>query len=324
MKIGIIRIDKMGDMILTLPIIKSIKAFDSSIEIDIFGSDKNTKILKNFQYIEQTINVDRTYVNKKNYDLVINFSPGWKSFFLCLFTKAKKRANIIYTSRYNNRLNSKILIRFFSKIFFNETLIINRTKNYINNKSIHQTDMMFELLKQCKIPYKKNIEIETFLPKEISIKSKKNICLIHLSSKWINKYYNEKDFIELLNNLKKKYNLLLTSDSTTRDKFDAIYEKYLIINDKNFREFKEVSEITLLDNLSFENWTQSIYSSNIVITPECGCTHIAALCKKNSKIIYDPDNKPNMINAEYSPWKSKYEKFIFNDKNLNKSLVANL
>ena len=64
MKIGIIRIDKMGDMILTLPIIKSIKAFDSSIEIDIFGSDKNTKILKNFQYIEQTINVDRTYVNK--------------------------------------------------------------------------------------------------------------------------------------------------------------------------------------------------------------------------------------------------------------------
>ena len=79
-----------------------------------------------------------------------------------------------------------------------------------------------------------------------------------------------------------------------------------------------------MDELNFENWIQSIYSAQLIITPECGCTHIATICKVNSKIIYDADNMPNMINAEYAPWRSNYEKYIFDSKNLNDLLTKNL
>ena len=191
-------------------------------------------------------------------------------------------------------------------------------------KSIHQTDMMFKLLKKSNIKYDANIFIEKFLEKKHIIKSKKNICLIHLSHKWINNSYQENDFIDLVDRLKNKFDLFLTSDENSKTKFNIIFKKFPIINNDNFKNFTSNSNITIFDNLNFENWIQSIYSSSLVITPECGCSHIAALCQIPSKIIYDSENKPEMIHAEYSPWKSNYEKFFFSNKELNYSLIKNL
>ena len=67
------------------------------------------------------------------------------------------------------------------------------------------------------------------------------MCVIHLSSKWINKYYEEDNFLELLKALEKKNLIIyLTSDETTKDKFHKIFTLYssidkaseLINNDK--------------------------------------------------------------------------------------------
>jgi len=48
MKIAIIRADRMGDKILTLSIVKTIKEVNTSICIDVYASKKNKKILKAF------------------------------------------------------------------------------------------------------------------------------------------------------------------------------------------------------------------------------------------------------------------------------------
>jgi len=325
MKIGIIRIDRMGDMILTLPIIKSIKSINPSIKIHVFASDKNIKIAQNFEYIERIFNVNNEKkTNKEKYDLILNLSPGWKSFFLCFFSTSSKKANIIFMSRYKKKYYSKLLILILSKIFFQTTHVVNRIKRFNKNQSIHQTEMMFKLLDKCNIKYKKDFLIENFLPKFKVISSEKKICLIHLSAKWINKYYTEDDFLKLILKIQEKFNIALTTDETSKEKFNLIFKIYPIINNYKFNNFKILKEITIFENLNFENWTQTIYSSNLVITPECGCVHIATVCKIPSKIIYDPDNKPHMIYKEYTPLNSKHEKFIFNNKNLNSLLVQNL
>ena len=56
MKICITRIDRMGDMILTLPIIKGLKILDKSNVIHVIASDRNYKIAKHFIFL-QTISV---------------------------------------------------------------------------------------------------------------------------------------------------------------------------------------------------------------------------------------------------------------------------
>ena len=76
--------------------------------------------------------------------------------------------------------------------------------------------------------------------------------------------------------------------------------------------------------IHYENWIRVIYSSNQVITPECGCTHIASACKVPVIIIYDSDNLPEAIYKEYHPWNSEHKKLIFGDMELNEKIFNNL
>ena len=89
-----------------------------------------------------------------------------------------------------------------------------------------------------------------------------------------------------------------------------------------FKNLKNIDEILILDELDFDNWTSIINSSTYVITPECGCTHIASLTDCDLCVIYDADNLPEMIAQEYAPWKKDYTKFKFNDKNLEEKLIS--
>ena len=183
---------------------------------------------------------------------------------------------------------------------------------------------MFELLTICKIKFNSEILIEKFLKEKNIIYSPKKICLIHLSSKWINKYYNENNLLILIKNLTNKFNVILTTDETSEIKFKDIFLKFPIAQNLEYPNYKLSDNVTIFKNLNFTNWISAIYSSSLIITPECGCTHIAGLCKIPSKIIYDADNYPHMINREYSPWRAKYEKFLFNENQLNFLLINNL
>ena len=74
--------------------------------------------------------------------------------------------------------------------------------------------------------------------------------------------------------------------------------------------------------LDYNLWIKVIYSSSTIITPECGCSHIAAAYKIPVNIIYGPKNHPEAIHKEYAPWKSKYNKFVFGEDGLNLKLIA--
>ena len=83
----------------------------------------------------------------------------------------------------------------------------------------------------------------------------------------------------------------------------------------------KINNSLILDKLNFDNWTSVINSSTWVITPECGCTHIASLSGTNLCVIYDADNVPDMIAEEYAPWKKKYTKIYSNNQNLEKEIM---
>ena len=197
MKICVSRIDKMGDMILTLPVIKTIKIENPNADVHVLSSELNFKIIKDLQYIDNMYVIKPSIfsffkelidIRKNQYDLFLNFSPSLKSFFLCLLSKSDKKSSLILKSRYKNRHLSKIFTIILGKIFFNNLIIVNRYKNLIKNKEIHQTKMMFNLLEINKIQNNILTKIDLKLPnKKIDFKNK--IITIHLSEKWINPYY---------------------------------------------------------------------------------------------------------------------------------------
>jgi len=245
MKICISRIDKMGDMILTLPVIKSIKIQNPEIKIHVLASNQNAKVLKNIEYIDKVLLIESNInsfiwmlnqLQKTKYDFFINFSPTMKSYLLCFFSKSQKKAALIFLSRYKKKFFSKLFLRSLTKIFCHFQYVVNRFDRLNNNLEIHQTKMMFNLINECEIKYDNNVSIDIVLPPEKITYSKKKLIVVHLSEKWINSYYSEDDFLNLISLLaKENFSIVLTTDNSTKNKFKKIYEKYNIISDKNFK-----------------------------------------------------------------------------------------
>ena len=154
-----------------------------------------------------------------------------------------------------------------------------------------------------------------------TLEKDKPVCVIHLSSKWINKYYSEDHFEELLKSLKdKNLSIYLTSDETTKNKFSKIFDTFPVINNPN-NLHKNTENILICNNFDFENWTSLINQADYVITTESGCTHIASLTKCELAVIYDSDNSPKSIKNEYAPWNKEYLALETNDKGLNQKLL---
>ncbi len=332
MKICLIRIDKMGDMILTLPIVQGLKEVNKDYQIDIVCSEKNQKICNNFKSINKIFLLQNKFyqllktiskLRNENYDYIFTFSPGIISILISIFSKSKTKSLLILKSRYKSIYTSKFFDIILGKIFFTNCLIVDRQLRYSKNIPIHQTEIMMELVTKNGLNLDNNADIKSgFEFHKICLNFKK-LCLIHLSSKWVNKYFSEEKFINLLNNLKNlNINIIMTTDSTSKNVFYEIFKKYEIITNEGFNNIKSINNILILDQLNFDNWTSIINSSTYVITPECGCTHIASLSKTKLCVIYDSDNIPDMIAKEYAPWKKKYTKLFSNNQNLEKELIS--
>lgn len=330
MKICIERSDRMGDIILTLPVIQGIKQKNPHARIHLVASQKNLKICEQFSLIDKTyerknlssrLNNLTKSISDEKYDYYFSFSPGWFGLILGLFSKSKFKSSLILKSRYKSNVFGKLGQITFSKIFFSQFLVVDRFKSLHANKNIHQTDMMIDLVSKSGLAISKKTQTKFTFRNILLLKKNKPVCVIHLSSKWINNYYKEEDFEKLLKLLKEKnISIYLTSDETTKNKFSKIFDNFSLINDLQ-NLLKNTEDILICDNFDFENWTSLINQADYVITPESGCTHIASLTKCKLAVIYDADNSPENIKQEYAPWDKKYLTLETNDKELNQKLL---
>ncbi len=331
MRICLVRIDKMGDMVLTIPIIQALNKVHNS-KVDVVCSKSNLKICNKLNFIDK-IYLSHKKLTKilstiiklrsKKYDYIFAFSPGILSLLLSLFARSKTKSLLILKSRYNNNITSKLVEKLLGKLFFKYCIIVDRHSRYSHNISIHQTELMKELVNKSGLDINIKREIKQLFHLQKKDYGPDKLCLIHLSSKWINNYFTEDQFISLLEKIEDStINILMTTDETSKNVFDKIFKKYEIVNNNQFQNLKTISGILILDKLNFDNWISIINSSKYVITPECGCTHIASLFDNKLCVIYDADNLPNMIASEYAPWKKSYTKLISNDKNLIEKLVS--
>ena len=320
----------MGDMILTLPIIQELNRDNN--EIDVICSQSNFKICNKLNIIKKIYLLQNNFtkilstiikIRKENYDYIFTFSPGILSILISIFSGSKKKSLLILKSRYKNKFLSKIVEKILGNLFYHHYVIVDRRLRFSKKNSIHQTELMKELVIKSGLKINDTDEIKKLFQLQRLDYNLNKLCLIHLSSKWINRYFTEHKFISLLEKLKNsKMNIVMTTDETSENVFKEIFKKYEIINNNQFKNLQFFNKIIILDKLNFDNWISIINSSTFVITPECGCTHIAALSDSKLCVIYDADNLPEMISSEYAPLKKSYTKLISNDLNLIEKLIS--
>ena len=127
MKICLVRNDKMGDMILTLPVVQGLKEVNQDYKIDIVCSKKNHKICKNYKSINKIFLLQNKFyqilkiiskLRNEDYDYIFTFSPGIVSILISIFSKSKTKSSLIFKSRYKNNYMSKFFDSILGKIFF--------------------------------------------------------------------------------------------------------------------------------------------------------------------------------------------------------------
>ena len=330
MKICIERSDRMGDMILTLPVIQGIKEKNPHAIVHVIASQKNAKICNQFSLIDKIFEKSKLSssfndltksIRAEKYDYYFTFSPGWFGLRLGFFSKSKFKSSLILKSRYSSNLFSKLDQIFFSKIFYSLSLVIDRFRSLKTNKNIHQTNMMMDLISKSGVAISKKTQTKFMFNNVFILNKSKPVCILHLSSKWVNNYYSEENFNDLLKLLNEKEILIyLTTDETTKNKFNKIFETFDSVEDPSDIQKSEKS-ILICNSFNFEDWTSLLNQADYVITPESGCTHIASLTKCKLAVIYDADNSPNSIRHEYAPWNKEYLALETNDKELNRKLL---
>ena len=185
-----------------------------------------------FLHLSSSLNNLKKSISAEKYDYYFTFSPGWFGLRLGFFSKSKFKSSLILKSRYNSNIYSKFGQIIFSKLFYSKSLVIDRFKLLQENKNIHQTNMMMDMIEKSGIGINRKIETEFTFNNIFTLNKKKPVCIIHLSSKWINSYYSEENFMDMLKLLNEKdISIYLTTDETTKNKFSKVFDTYDVMED---------------------------------------------------------------------------------------------
>ena len=311
-KICIIRDDRLGDTILTLPIIQKLRKTYIDSRITLVISSISEELVKKFDFFDNLIisknNIETIRkINQSKFDLILNFSPLKKRFYK-LFLKSKTKIHLSFQSRYKYKNRRSIQIAFL-KLFFHKIYCYERNDL---NKLCHQTEFMDKLLVsegvyKSEKPNKINLNLGNKLMFDY---------LIHLSDRWFKSDYGNKDLINLIEILiKTNSKICITTDLYLSNDLKLLIDKII----KNFK-------LKCFTKPSFEEWINLIDQSNVIMTFESGCSHICGILNKKALIIYDNQNKPDFIMKEYKPYEIKDLVQIKTDngQKLNNKIISGL
>ena len=147
-KVGIIRLDKIGDLILTTPAISSLRKIYPDSLMKVYVSSRNREVLEYSPFIDRIEVWDWSLefireVRKEKFDLMIAFSPTTESYLAAFLSGARIRAGYLYSSR--------ALTRFFSLFWLNKRLLCRTDQKDLENASRfvpHEVEQNLKLVEQ--------------------------------------------------------------------------------------------------------------------------------------------------------------------------------
>ncbi len=292
-KILIIRLSSIGDIILTTPIIRSIKTQIPNAEVHYLIKANNSIILNNNPYVDKIIlfngSLSKTIreLKKENYTFIIDLHKQLRSLII--------RLRLLKPSKTFNSLKIKKWIFVKWKI------------NKLPNK--HIVDRYFEATKPIGNIVNDGKGLDYFLAEEdyiapdtLPLDFQDGYIAVVVGSKHQTKQIPTDKLIDLCNKI--EGSIVILGDKYDRDKAIKVE------NEVGARVFNACGAYNLNQTASL------IANSNGVITPDTGLMHIAAALNKNIISVWG-NTVPEFGMYPYLPKNSKADVHIFENKNLS-------
>ncbi len=289
----IFRTDRLGDFLITLILINSIKKNDPNSYITVVASQYNYAYIKSFKIVDNVIILKKNFLSKIKlifklrkyfFNHIILHDNKERSYYLSFFLKYTKRIKV------NNHLKSHIHI-------------IKDLLNKLNFKF-------------------SNSDLNILNKKYKSLNNLKNYIVFHFDEKWFSKTYikSYKDISPNSNDLK---NFLMLLSIKTKKKIIVTTGR------KSPRLLKQISiqnlnrKIVFLFNQNYLDLEKTIYNCKLLISCHGFVSHIAAANNIKQIDVIDR-NKRNF----YLKWTAHFRNynFIFRKdfKKLYKEILNNI
>ncbi len=287
----IFRTDRIGDFLLSLILIKSIKRNDINSHITVVASNKNFDYIRSFNIIDEVILLKKGFFNriklilllrKKKFNYIICHDRKKRSKFISFFLNSKYK--------YFTKLNSY-------KSFFEEIKVILNNLNF----NFHDTD--FNTLDNRNLS---SLVID-----------KKDYFLLHFDEKWVlNEYISTYVDIEpSLSEFEKFISILFSK--TNKNLYISSGIKTPTILDKFFKRNSNAN-IVLFNNLNFLQLEKLIYNSSLLISCHGAVSHIASALNVRQIDIIDKSYNYNKWTYHFRNYNFIYRK---NFKNLSNEIL---
>ena len=322
----IYRTDRIGDLLVSMPAISSIKNKLVNSKITLITSDKNYEYAKSFNIFDNIHIFPKSgliakikfiiELSRNKFDYTFIFDGKERSLISALFV------NSIYKIAMLTEKKLHFIYRFFKIIYVTDR----KTKDIIDvhQKMLDRTDMGVKISQFDFIKSKKDNNFSS----QINID---NFIHLHLNEKWFSDIYIKKytninpgyeEFTDFIINLSKKNNLLISTGLVDFDLLNLLKEKFFIKHsNKIYYKKNENTYIYLIYKPSLNDLESLFKKSKLLILCHSGIIHAA-----NSFGIKIIDILEEVRHDWYLRWSSylKNYNFIYRNRfNILKDKIIN-
>lgn len=311
-RILIARTDRLGDVILSTPVIKNIRKTYPSSHIAFLCRPYTKEVLEGNPHLNQVIIYDK-YGRQKKFLSTLAFA----------FRLRKKRFDLAIILHPTNRAH---ILTFFAgipqRVGWDKKMGFLLTDKLTHKKSQgqkHEIEYNFDLLKYLNIPVKnkelyfplkeKSLEKIITILKEKNIKKKDKLIVIHPSASCPSKRWPQENFIKLIKKFKKKEGIKIAAISAP----DQIQFVQQIIKEKEI--------INLCGKLSISEVAALLKKASLFISCDSGPVHIAAALNTPVISIFGR-NQPSLSPKRWAP-SSKNSHFLHKNTDCDPCLAHN-
>ncbi len=298
MRIVLFRIDKLGDMIVSTPVIGAIRAKNPDARIMMVASKYNADVVRGLPGVDEVIlyrehataaetaeTLEKLRAFKATHSLVL--SPKNECYFLALQAGIKVRGGLLMGYRWVPRLLAPILLQ-------HSVFIPNSRKGGHQSTRLLKLAQKMGLAEPREYPYQvaQSASAEkkvAGLLNEAGVGEK--FVALHLADKWVVENWGVEDVKYFIERIKQELNLPVIATAGPADvKLAAALEGI----------------IPVLKNLSFYEWVAVLKASQAVVTPDCGAVHIACALQKPLLALYQPSRMARAV-EEFGPMCTHYK-----------------
>jgi heptosyltransferase-1 len=312
-RIAIFRTDKIGDLIVSTPVLAAIKAKHPEAKIMMVASPYNAVVLQGVENIDELVLYDKKLPKPEKQAIMkkirsfspthtLVLSPKNDCFFLAFQSGAKKRGGLLSSYRWLPRALAPVLLT-------HQTLI----PRY--GKRPHQTDISLGLARRMglaaegEFPYRMVVS-EKAKAAALAHLEKQGVTppyfIAHLSDKWLEAWTPE-DLLYFLEQVSHRFGVKIV---TTAGPVDQKLGTAL------------AGKIPMLTNLPFAEWCAVLDQAKCVLAPDNAPVHVACALKKPLLAVY-PRNHLEEALSEFGPRGTNYRARVLNGPEVDIPLYLN-